>query len=68
MGMLYNMNPMPQLTSSFELSSMTHPFGFEDCPARVSLHIQPISIKVLTPIPSIKLNSMSCLIEEDTLT
>ena len=67
MGMLYNMNPMPQLTSSFELSSMTHPFGF-DCPTGVGPHIQPISIKVLTLGSSIKLNSMSHLIEEGILT
>ena len=33
MRMLYNMNPIPRLTSSFELSSMPDPFGFEDCPA-----------------------------------
>ena len=67
MRLLYNMNPMPQLTSSFELSSMTHPFGF-DCPAEFSLHIQQISIKVLTLGSSIKLNSMSHLIEEAILT
>ena len=67
MRLLYNMNPMPQLTSSFELSSMTHPFGF-DCPTGVGPHIQPISIKVLTIGSSIKLNSMSRLIEEGILT
>ena len=67
MRLLYNMNPMPQLTSSFELSSMTHPFGF-DCPAGVSPHIQPISIKVLTLRTSIKLDTKSRLTEEDILT
>ena len=68
MRMLYNMNPMPQLTSSFELRSITHPFGFEGCPAGVSPHLQPISITVLTLGSSIKLNSMSHLIEEGILT
>jgi hypothetical protein len=47
---------------------MTHPFGFEDYTIGVSPHIQPISIKVLTLRTSIKLNSMSRLIEEDILT
>ena len=47
---------------------MTHPFGFEDFPAWVSPHIQLVSIQVLTLDSSIKLNSMSHLIEEGILT
>jgi hypothetical protein len=50
-----------------EFSSLIHPIGFE-FPAWVSLHVQPISIQVLTLGSSLKLNSMSHLIEEGILT
>ena len=67
MSMPCNINPEPHLTFPFELSSMTFPFGI-DVSARVSPHIQPISIKVLTLRTSIKLDTKSRLTEEDILT
>ena len=67
MSMSCNINPKPLLTFPFEFSSMTHPIGFDfpthpigfDFPAEVSAHMQPISIQVLTPRTSIKLDTRS---------
>ena len=68
MSMLCNIDPEPWLTFQLEFSSMTHPFGFEDFPAGVSPHIQPVSILVLTLGTSIKLDRKSSLTEENILT